>query len=161
MLTFKQFLLEVHRDKERAAKLGEYLVKRENRRNPDRKGWHDKFDLPAWHHERWRPDDDHDDEAFSKAYTYAHSTFKRRKKNIQDVPVKDLLKHNWQPVNFNKDYALKHKDKDERPMNVARSRKTGELDVVDGYHRLAWAWLQGKSHIKANLQDVGRKGKKK
>lgn len=167
MLSFKQYILEVTRSKERAAKLGDYLVKRENKRS---KANRDVFHLPAWHHmhkpghEHDLEDTDKDTESFSKAYTYAHSVFKKRKKNVVDVPVKDLLKRNWQGVNFDGKYALKAKDhgfQDKRPINVARSRETGKMEMIDGFHRLASHWLQGKTHVKANVQDVGRGKKKK
>ena len=165
MLKFRQWLNEVSRDPQRAAKLGDYLAKREARRNPPSEGQSKspRFHLPAWHKIGTNNKDletsDHDDKHFSAAWTNAHRVFSKRKKNIVDVPVKDLLSRNWQGIDFSGKYALTAKDhgfQDRRPINVARSRQSGKLEMVDGFHRLANNWLQGRQTIKANLQDVGR-----
>lgn len=161
MKRFSIFLLEaIKRSPERAAKLGEYLVKRENRRRENKR---DTFQLPAWHKNTYTDnyEDPHDDKYFDKAWTSAHNYFRKRKKNIEKLPIKDLLKKNWQPVSFNRDYFLKHKIHDNKPINVARSRKTGNTEIINGYHRLAAKWLQGHTHIDANVQDVGYGKRKK
>lgn len=157
---------EVARSPERATKLGKYLVDRANRQRL--KDGHNttsnKFDLPAYHKNTFAHnyEDDHDDKAFGNAYTNAYSVFRKRKKNIQDVSVKDVLKHNSQPITFDHEHkGSNYKMHDKKPINIARSRKTGNLEVIDGYHRLAAHWLQGKETIKANLQDVGYGKRKK
>lgn len=149
------------RDKERAARIGTYLTTRYSRANPHVSG--DQFELGTLNTRDYdnEADEDHDFDAFSKSYTYAHNRFGKTRKNIQDVNIRDLLKHNWQPVSFDAKYALQHKDRDERPINVVQSRRTGRQDVIDGFHRIAWKWLQGQETIKANVQPVGSARKMK
>jgi hypothetical protein len=166
-MTFKDYLTEVKRSPTRATKLGKYLVTREKRRmkeeghGPEAIKNNNKFHLPAWHNRTFKPDDEHDDNAFADSWTHAENRFGKRAKNIKSVKVRDLLKHNHQGISFDGSSKINYKMKDKTPINVARSRKTGEMDVVDGFHRLASHWLQGKKTIKANLQDVGRGKKKK
>lgn len=140
--------------RERALALGSYLVKRYAREAPHMAPG--KFEIGKYGRHYDDPEDErHDDEAFSQSWTYAHNRFRKRKPNIVDMPVRDLLKHNVQVVDFDPKYASDHKDKDDRPINVARSRRTGRDDVIDGFHRLATGAFNTRLPMAYSWEGIG------
>lgn len=159
MKTFDQFVTEVKRSPERAAKLGDYLAARHIKRDFK---YHAKRDWPTTgrvslaDHIQGRYDyEGSDDAALEKGYTHADRLFRKKKwRNIQKIPLKNIRMMQGH-ADFSGNYYLKHKQDVPRPINVIQT-SDHLYHIIDGHHRYLEARLRGDTHIEANVQSHKR-----